>query len=262
MDVIAETTFVIGSDAFTLDFKGCGVKLHILQNSLPADCQQCELKIRSRLSGKFKLPPNCELVSGVHWIQCPVKLTKAVTVEVQHYCTQTEKLSFVRATCTKESLEPYVFEMLMGGKFPEGSTYGSIELSAFSLIGIVEKLVEWFSPPRYKAKMYRSLTGKKNTWTLYFTIIKELDLEENVGVKLISMIINLFCTICHSQAFRQILEREMMRDIDDVVVQAFPVKFEGSKIMLENLNCSDEWLITCQLDPVVSDKKHNKLLLL
>ena len=29
MDVIAETTFVIGSDAFTLDFKGCGVKLAV-----------------------------------------------------------------------------------------------------------------------------------------------------------------------------------------------------------------------------------------
>ena len=45
-----------------------------------------------------------------------------------------------------------------------------------------------------------------------------------------------------------------MRDIDDVVVQAFPVKFEGSKIVLENLNCIDEWLLTCQLDPVVSNK--------
>ena len=188
MDIIAEKTFVIGSDACILNFKGCGVKLHIPQNSLPADCQQCELKIRASLSGNFKLPSNCELVSGVYCIQCPVKFTKDVTLEVQHCCTQTEKLTFIQAESTKKAPNLCLFQILKGGKFPEGSTHGSIELSAFSYIGIVwERITEWLFPPRlYKANMYRSFTDKNNTWILYFTIIKELELEEKVGVKLVT----------------------------------------------------------------------------
>ena len=182
MDIIAEKTFVIGSDACILNFKGCGVKLHIPQNSLPADCQQCELKIGASLSGKFKLPHNCELVSGVYWIQCPVKLSKDVTLEVQHCCTRIEKLKFALAGCTEKPLEPYLFQILEGGEFSKDSTHGSIQLSAFSRIGVVvERLVErLFLHRRYKAKMYRSLTEMKNTWKLYFTITKELDLEDKV----------------------------------------------------------------------------------
>ena len=196
---------MIGSHACILNFKGCGVKLHIPQNSLPIDCQQCELKIRASLSGKFKLPPNCELVSGMYWIQCPVKFTKDVTLEIQHCCTQTEKLTFVRGESTEKSLDPYLFHILKGGKFPESSTHGSIELSAFSYIGIVwERIMEWLFPPLcYKANMYRSFTNKKNTWILYFTIIKELELEEKVGVKLVTMIIIILLHYLPTSGFLQ-----------------------------------------------------------
>ena len=182
MDIIAETALMIQNEPRILEFKGCGITLHIPQNSLPSYCQQCELKIVASLSSTFELPPNCELVSGMYWIQCPVELTKDVTLEVQHCSTQTEKLTFVRAGHTETS-----FEAIKGGEFPKGSTHGSIKLSAFSLYAIVQWLFPgWFSSNRrYEATVYRSLTPIKNTWTLFFTIIQNLDLEEMVGVKFV-----------------------------------------------------------------------------
>ena len=42
-----------------------------------------------------------------------------------------------------------------------------------------------------------------------------------------------------------------MIQIDDVVVQGFPVKFENDRIELENLNCKDHWQLTTQLQPPV-----------
>ena len=189
VDMIAETTFVIGSDACTIELKGCGVKLHIPQDSLPAGCQKCTLRIGASLSGQFKFPPNCELVSGVYWIHCPMKLTKNMTLEVQHCCTQTDKLTFVQADNTKEPLAPYLFQIQKGGKFPEGTTqasielgtHGSIELPSFSLLGIVTWCTSIVSLHSYIAKVYRSLTETRNKWIIYFTIKPDLDLEEEVG---------------------------------------------------------------------------------
>ena len=183
VDMIAETTFMIGSDACTFQLKGCGVKLHIPQDSLPADCQKCMIRIGASLSGQFKLPPSCRLVSGVYWVHCPVKLSKNVTLEVQHCSTQTEDLRFVWAESIKEPLAPYLFKILEGGEFPRGSTHGSIELPTFSLFGIIFMwCASFIYPYSYSAKVYRSLTEVRHIWKIYFTIKRDLDLEEEVSV--------------------------------------------------------------------------------
>ena len=188
VDIIAEDTLEITREACIFELIGCGVKLHILQDSLPVNCQKCTLRIRASLSGQYKLPPNCELVSGVYWVHCSVKLNKHVTLEVQHCGTQTGKLSFIRAESTKEPLAPYLFQILEGGEFPKGSTHGSIELSAFSLYAIVMWCASFVFPRSYSAKVYRSLTETRNTWTMFFTVKQALDLGEEVSIDILSIL--------------------------------------------------------------------------
>ena len=180
VDVVAETSFEVTSQAHTYEWRGYGVKLHVQQDSLPADCPQCRVEMRASLSGQYALPANCELVSGVYWVcNCPVKLFKHATLEVQHCSTRREGLSFVRAECTQEQL-PYKFQRLEGGVFSEHSSHGSIELTRFSGWAIVN----WIWPdvaPQYSAEVYY-VNDMLNTWKVLFTIRrrKSLSLEDKV----------------------------------------------------------------------------------
>ena len=179
MDVVAETSFEVTSQAHTYEWRDHGVKLHIQQDSLPADCPQCRVEMRSSLSGQYTLPADCELVSGVYWVYCPVKLSKRATLEVQHCSSEREDLSFVRAECTQEQL-PYVFQSQEGGVFSEHSSYGSIELSRFSGWGIVRRNRSVVSH-QYSAQVYYS-DDVLNTWKVLFAIRrrKNLVLEDTV----------------------------------------------------------------------------------
>ena len=192
MDVVAKTSFEVTSQAHTYEWRGYGVKLHIQQDSLPADCPQCRVEMRASLSGQYALPADCELVSGVYWVCCPVKLSKRATLEVQHCSTQIEGLSFVRAECTQEQL-PYMFRRQEGGVFSEHSSHGSIELSRFSGWGIgrlqissIFPLPSFFtsdSQQPYSAEVYYT-SDKLNSWKVFFTIRRRrgLDLEDMVGM--------------------------------------------------------------------------------
>ena len=130
VNMIKQTSFEVTSQAYTYEWRGYGVKLHVQQDSLPAECRQCRVEMTASLSGQYTLPADCELVSGVYWVYCPVKLSKHATLEIQHCSTQRVGLNFVRAECTQEQL-PYMFRRQEGGVFSE-SSHGSIELSRFS----------------------------------------------------------------------------------------------------------------------------------
>ena len=212
VDVIAETSFEVTCQAHTYEWRGYGVNLHVQQDSLPADCPQCRVEMRASLSGQYALPANCELVSGVYWVYCPIKLSKRATLEVQHCSTQREGLSFVRAECTQEQL-PYVFRRQEGGVFSEHSSHGSIELSRFSGWGI-GWLASLFTQPSktlqsdnsepqpdnqqsgspqsssqqsnglpYSAQVYYA-NDILNVWKVLFAVRcrRGLDLEDKVGV--------------------------------------------------------------------------------
>ena len=189
MDVVAETSFEVTSQAHTYEWRDHGVKLHIQQDSLPADCPQCRVEMRASLSGQYTLPADCELVSGVYWVYCPVKLSKQGTLEVQHSSSEREDLSFVRAVCTQEQL-PYVFQRQEGGVFSEHSSHGSIELSRFSGWGIVRRNRS-LVPHQYSAQVYYS-DDILNTWKVLFAIRrrKSLDLEDTV-----CYFVNAYCTV-------------------------------------------------------------------
>ena len=173
------------SQANTYHWEVYGVKLHIPQDSLPADCQQCRVEMRASLSGHYTFPTNSQLVSAVYWMYCSVKFCKRVTLEVQHCSKQTEELSFVRANCTQEQL-PYTFQSVETGVFSESSSYGSIELSRFSGWAIMKS---FFSRPnsadqssdrRYWAQVcYRKV--EQRMWDVRFLVTWKLEAHINVS---------------------------------------------------------------------------------
>ena len=140
MDVIAETSVPITNQARTFNWKGYGLKLHIPKGSLPAGLEECRLLIKAGLSGQFTLPQNTSLVSAVYWIDSEPrrKFSKHLTVEIQHCVklTHSSKLSFVHAKCSQTHI-PYKFEAMEGGMFSSDHTYGCMQLTHFSMVGVV-----------------------------------------------------------------------------------------------------------------------------
>ena len=179
IDKIAETSFEITHQALTYEWSGYGVKLHIPQDSLPANCQQCNMEMIASLSGQYAFPANCEIVSGVYWIYCPVKLRKYATLEVQHCSKNKHGLSFFRAECTQEQL-PYLFQRKRGGIFSEHCSYGSIDLSKFKfsgwgIVACFPQQPEPFETPSYSAQVYY-VKSMLNTWKVLFAIRRRRDL--------------------------------------------------------------------------------------
>ena len=197
VDVIAETSFEVTNEAHTYKWEGYDMKLHVPQDSLPADCQQCRVVVKASLSGQYTLPAGCELVSGVYWIDCPAKFSKPLTLELQYHSVQRGRLSFVRAKCSQEQL-PYSFLMLEGGVFSEHSSQGSISLSRFSGIGIATEAFSTFLSDSQSTKSLqpdsqstKSLPSEDqqysaqvcyardalNAWFILFAIRRRMDLE-------------------------------------------------------------------------------------
>ena len=144
-EVVAETTFTLTPEQQSFEFTGYGFKLHVPEDSLPAEVSETQLNVRVSLSGRFQLPTNCELVSAVYWVSSPHKFTKALVVEIQHCAAlsndeQCEQLIFVRTMCTQKEL-PYTFKELEKGIFSRHSSYGSLSLLHFSGVGIVQHKV-------------------------------------------------------------------------------------------------------------------------
>ena len=90
--------------------------------------------------GKFEIPENTKLVSGVCHISVSslFQLNRPVTVQLEHCANITDKkqakyLSFVVA----KSGPPFKFEYLEGGSFCPGSQYGTTHLKKFSYLAIV-----------------------------------------------------------------------------------------------------------------------------
>ena len=138
-EVVAETTFILTPEAQSFEFTGYGFKLYVPESSLPAKVSETWLNVRVSLSGQFRVPPNCELVSAVYWLSCPHKFTKPLVVEIQHCAAlssdeECEQLTFVRTMCTQKEL-PYTFTE-EGGVFSCHSSYGSLSLTHFSGVGI------------------------------------------------------------------------------------------------------------------------------
>ena len=102
-------------------------------------------------------PADAQLVSPVFWLKCEpkMKFIAPLSLEIEH-CAPPENtldLFMARALCSQKDL-PYSFRVLDGGIFTERSTYGVIQLSQFSGIGVVLKYLKRPKVRRYWSKVF------------------------------------------------------------------------------------------------------------
>ena len=96
--------------------------------------------IKALVGGKFQFPDGMELVSALYVISFPEEYLKPVKLQIQH-CVylkssrQFKYLSFITAPID-ESVPPYKFQYIEGGKFYTDSQYGMIVRSEFCIVGI------------------------------------------------------------------------------------------------------------------------------
>ena len=122
------------------DWERFGLKLHIPKGSLPVGMEQCTINIKASLSGQYKFPDDSNLVSAIFWFHCEPEccFKRQISIEIQH-CAQSanfNNLSFVRASSAQKL--PFIFRHL-GGYFTDRSSYGVLQLSTFSGLGVAQR---------------------------------------------------------------------------------------------------------------------------
>ena len=175
--MVGETEFIVPTEGGSFEWKGHGLRLHVPEDSLPADMGKCRINIRASLSGQFQFPEDSDLLSPVFWISTPCKFAEPVTLEIQHCAFQEDDttLSFVSAKCSQKEL-PYNFRPVDGGVFTTHSSYGSIQLSHFSGFGITGRKR---TPRSYCAHLYHTMKQTYD-WRYYFVITQDLDIKNTV----------------------------------------------------------------------------------
>ena len=137
-----ETQLTITNAAYEFVWEGYGLRLYILENTLPSGMEKITLNIAASIAGHYEFPENSHLVSAVYWFRCDPwceLFEKQITMEIQH-CAKTDntlKLSFVRAVRSQKNL-PYKFNHLAGGKFTSHSSYGVQKMSRFSGMSVIQ----------------------------------------------------------------------------------------------------------------------------
>ena len=136
------TALVITNSSLEWQWESFGLKLHIVDNSLPPGIQQYHLNINASLTGLYEFPENDHLVSAIFWFRCepPCRFAKPIMVEIQHCaCSHnTSKLKFVRAVCSQK-VHPFTFRKVIGGVFSSHSSFGILELTTFSGLGVSQE---------------------------------------------------------------------------------------------------------------------------
>ena len=180
VEVIGETDLVVSTKECSFEWKGYGLKLNVPEDCLPTDMEECRINIKVSLSGPFELPEDSDLLSPVFWISALCKFKKPATLEIQHCASRDEAsfsdLNFISAKCSQKTL-PYTFKQLNGGRFPADSSYGSIQLSHFSGVGVTGKKR---TPRAYCAQIYYTIKEEASDWRFYFIITKDLDTLKTV----------------------------------------------------------------------------------
>ena len=122
-----------------------------------------------------------ELVSGIYWVDFKGKFAHPITLEIEHCVnfdqpSQFSSLSFVSMKPPTQEAMDYQLQSFPGGVFPQGSCYGSIQLSQSSLIAVVTT--------SSATKSYRALNyyvhKTTNTWHMDFIIIYDLEISLKV----------------------------------------------------------------------------------
>ena len=184
VDKLSETELVVEDSWDFFQWNGYGLKARIQPDSLPTDVDSCTITIKASLSGQYQLPPNTHLVSPVFWLHCTprCKFNFPVTLEIQH-CAPLKnsfRLFMAGASSAQKDL-PYSFKVLHGGSFSENISYGTIDLSQFGGIAVVQERAD---ERRYWSNVFAM--GPANHKTVHFTVT--WDDEAHITVSLLLII--------------------------------------------------------------------------
>ena len=136
----AQKQFLIqGSKRQVFDWEQFGFKMQFQQGTLHQS-ETCEVAVKALVGGMFQIPQDTQLVSATYAISFADKLLQPVTLEIQHCVLLKSKeqfkyLSFMIAQ-VDESVPPYKFQLVKGGKFNIDHQYGTIIRQKFYLVGI------------------------------------------------------------------------------------------------------------------------------
>ena len=158
----------IGFESFTLQrnaelqtvtWNRFGFKLHVPPGAFHD--QTLNITIGVSLSGNFKFPANSTLVSAVYYVETSSKLFQPVTIEMEHCLMlkdedDVRELSFVVAE-VHPGFPHYTFQVARWGVFSPANSWGSIQVSSFSLFSIISWITDLFKMPPvgYSAQIYQ-----------------------------------------------------------------------------------------------------------
>ena len=183
MEISAKTTVIVTKHRQHFYWEGYGLILHIPDDSLPPDMDQCSIDIMVSIRGHYKFPENYYPVSAVYWLRCNpyFKFIKSVSIEIQHCAPRTNSanLCFVRSSCTQQQL-PYQFKLSAGGVFKENSAYGRKEVQGFSAYSVTQK---GSSLKNYVGKVYYLKKGVSEniaSLEIHFLVLWNTETHRNV----------------------------------------------------------------------------------
>lgn len=76
--------FIYTGRAQSCEWVDHGFKLHIIQDALPPEVDECWFHVKVSISDQFQFPEDTELISGIYWKTTHHKFAKPVTAEIQH----------------------------------------------------------------------------------------------------------------------------------------------------------------------------------
>ena len=140
--VVAENAFhIVGNHEQSFIWNECGFQLYIPEGAL-SPSETCTVAVKALIAGRFILPKNTELVSGLYAISSSRKFKAKVKIEIQHCVllkmkAHSRHLRFIKAYQTQPGAS-YHFSLQEGGEFPINSHYGGLWQSEFSIVGAVD----------------------------------------------------------------------------------------------------------------------------
>ena len=163
----------------TLDWPDYGLQIDFPKGSLPSGHTAVEIPVKAIVAGDFILPPDCHLVSGIYWINCPYRFDKKVTLHLSHAAIiESDEASCFRFFAAKCSGgPPYQFKELAGGSFTPFSKSASIMLHQFSYFcvgGIVRAIGDWVwgIRQRYYSQVFYKLK-QPHEWDVLLVVTKD-----------------------------------------------------------------------------------------
>ena len=143
--IASKKLFLIqGEHSSFLNWEEYGLRINVPHGTIPPG-ETCEVSIAAIVGGEFECPSGTMLVSAVYAVSVSKALIQPVQLSIQH-CVSIETqehtgyLSFVTADLYQPNL-PYKMQLEEGGQFYPGNQYGSINLTKFSIKGIIKALM-------------------------------------------------------------------------------------------------------------------------